>query len=497
MKLPELLHAIEPLRTSGNVDLEVGSIVFDSRKAAPGSLFVAVKGLHNDGHAYIDKVVQNGTQVVVVQDWPEAAQQGITYIQVADSAAALGRLAAQFYGHPSRKLRLVGITGTNGKTTTATLLHGLGLQLGYKCGLISTIENKIGDTVLPSQYTTPDAVAINALLAEMVAQGCAFAFMEVSSHALEQKRVEGLQFAGGVFTNITHDHLDYHKTFDNYIRAKKLLFDGLGKDAFALVNVDDRRGMVMVQNTKAKVWRYALRSMADFKAKILENTLEGLHLELDGFDFYGRLVGEFNAYNLLAVYAVAVLLGHDKSEVLTALSRMQAAEGRFDLVSSRERGITAVVDYAHTPDALEKVLETLTKLRGAGRIITVTGCGGDRDKAKRPVMAKTACDWSAQVILTSDNPRSEKPEDILADMQQGVPPATASKVLTITDRRQAIRTACTIAQPGDIILVAGKGHEKYQEIQGVKYPFDDKEELRIALEIRNPKSEIRNPEFES
>ncbi len=484
MQLTQLLDAISPLQIAGELNREISLIAFDSRQVTPECLFVAVKGLHNDGHAYIDKAVQNGALVVVVQDWPESPLAGVTCIQVADSAAALGRLASAFYGYPSRKLRLVGVTGTNGKTTTATLLHGLTLQLGYTCGLISTIENKIGDETLPSLYTTPDAVAINKLLAEMVEKGCSFAFMEVSSHAIDQRRVEGLEFAGAIFTNITHDHLDYHKTFDNYIRAKKGLFDGLSKAAFALVNVDDRRGMVMVQNTSAKIFRYGLRHMADFKARIVENTLEGLQLELDGVDFHARLVGEFNAYNLLAVYATAVLLGHDKIEVLTALSRMQAAEGRFDIISDPQRRITAVVDYAHTPDALEKVLQTLDQLRGAsGRIITVTGCGGDRDKAKRPLMAKNACQWSQQVILTSDNPRSEKPEDILADMEKGVPAGAASKVLIISDRRQAIRTACTLAQPGDIILVAGKGHEKYQEIQGVKYPFDDKAELQKALAI--------------
>lgn len=482
MQLQELLRTIQPVKIAGNLEREVNRIDFDSRKAVKGSAFVAIKGVHNDGHAYLDKAVLNGAEVVVVENWPEQLPEGITCIQVSDSAQALGLLASAFYGYPSRQLRLVGVTGTNGKTTTATLLFGLHQALGYKCGLISTIENKIGEEVLPSLYTTPDAVALNSLLADMAASGCDFAFMEVSSHAIDQKRIAGLEFAGAVFTNITHDHLDYHKTFDNYIRAKKALFDGLSKTAFALVNTDDRRGMVMVQNTRATVHRYALRSLAGFKAKILENSLEGLHLELDGFDFYARLVGEFNAYNLLAVYAVAVLLGHEKAEVLTALSRLKTAEGRFDTVSDSEQRITAIVDYAHTPDALEKVLQTLAKLRGAtGRIITVTGCGGDRDKAKRPLMAKAACELSDSVILTSDNPRSEAPEDILADMQKGVPITAAAKVLTIADRRQAIRTACQLAQPGDLILVAGKGHEKYQEIQGVKYPFDDKEELRAAL----------------
>lgn len=483
MQLQELLTAIQPEQISGTMDKEVSRIAFDSRQAVHGSLFAAVKGLHNDGHAFIDKAVQNGAATILLQDWPEHLHDGVTYLQVKDSAAALGHLAAAFFGYPARQLQLVGITGTNGKTTIATLLFDLVRRLGYKCGLISTIENRIGDEVLPSLYTTPDAVTVNNLLADMAESGCTYAFMEVSSHAVEQKRIEGLDFSGAIFTNITHDHLDYHKTFDNYIRAKKAFFDGLGKEAFALVNVDDRRGMVMVQNTKARIFRYGLRNLSDFKARILENTLEGLHLDLDGFDFHARLIGEFNAYNLLAVYAAAALLGHDKTEVLTALSRLAPAEGRFDMVADAERRITAIVDYAHTPDALEKVLQTLSKLRGGGRVITVTGCGGDRDKAKRPLMAKNACEWSEQVILTSDNPRSEAPEEILADMQKGVPAAAAAKVLTITDRRQAIRTACTLAQPGDIILVAGKGHEKYQEINGVKHPFDDKEELRAALSV--------------
>lgn len=482
MNLQELLSAIQPVIVSGEMDKTVSGIAFDSRAAASGSLFVAVKGLHNDGHAYIEKAVQNGATAVVLQDWPGILHEAVTYVQVEDSATALGELAAAFFGRPAQRLRLVGVTGTNGKTTVATLLYHLVSKLGYKCGLISTIENRIGDQASPSLYTTPDAVALNGLLAEMAEEGCTFAFMEVSSHAVEQKRIAGLDFAGGIFTNITHEHLDYHKTFDNYIKAKKAFFDGLGSEAFALVNNDDRRGMVMVQNTRAKVHRFALRNLAEFKAKIIENTLDGLHLDLGGFDFHARLVGEFNAYNLLAVYAAAALLGHDKTEVLTALSSLQPAEGRFDMIANASRRITAVVDYAHTPDALEKVLQTLYKLRAGGRIITVTGCGGDRDKAKRPLMAKTACDWSEQVILTSDNPRSEDPQAILADMQKGVPVTAAQKVLTIADRRQAIRTACTLAQTGDIILVAGKGHEKYQDLQGVKTPFDDKEELRAALD---------------
>lgn len=482
MTLHDLLANVSPLLVEGPCDQVISQIDFDSRKAGVGSLFVAVKGLHFDGHDFIEQVALQGVTAIVVQNRPNVLPPKVTCITVSDSASALGLLASAFFGFPSRQLKLVGITGTNGKTTTATLLHGLTRKLGYPCGLISTIENKIDDEVHPSLYTTPDAVSLNKLLAEMVTHGCAFAFMEVSSHAIDQKRVEGLDFAGAVFTNISHDHLDYHKTFDNYIRAKKGLFDGLSREAFALLNVDDRRGMVMVQNTKAKTYRYGLKSAADFKAKVLENSLEGLHLELDGFDFHALLVGEFNAYNLLAVYATAVLLGHNKTEILTALSQLRPAEGRFDLIYQPQKQVTAVVDYAHTPDALEKILQTLTKLRrGSGRILTIVGCGGDRDRAKRPLMAKAACDWSDQVILTSDNPRTEDPQLILQEMETGVPVADARKVITILDRRQAIRAACAMAQSGDILLVAGKGHEKYQEIQGVKYPFDDKEEVQLAL----------------
>jgi len=401
---------------------------------------------------------------------------------VADSAAALGLITDHFYNHPSQQLQLVGVTGTNGKTTTVTLLYNLFQNLGYKCGLLSTVENKIGQRIIPSTHTTPDSVAINALLAEMVEAGCDYAFMEVSSHAVEQQRISGLHFAGGIFTNISHDHLDYHKTFDNYIKAKKGFFDKLPKTAFALTNVDDKRGEVMLQNTKAKIAKYSLQRMADYRAKILENSLLGLRLELDGADFHGRLIGEFNAYNLLAVYAAAILLKQEKSEVLQALSEVQTAEGRFDYIFNQAQQILGIVDYAHTPDALEKVLQTIRQLRKAGsKIITVVGCGGDRDKTKRPEMAKIACNLSDQAILTSDNPRTEQPEAILKDMEAGVPKEVEHKVLTIVDRKQAIKTASRIARNGDIILVAGKGHEKYQDINGVKHPFDDKEILKAEI----------------
>ncbi len=403
-------------------------------------------------------------------------------MKVKDSAEILGALAANFYDQPSKKLKLVGVTGTNGKTTTTTLMYDLFAALGYKVGLLSTIQNVIAGAVIPSTHTTPDAIALNAMLAEMVERGCDFAFMEVSSHAIHQRRVAGLHFAGAVFTNISHDHLDYHQTFQAYIEAKKQLFDDLPKASFALVNVDDKRGEVMLQNTDAKKYRYGLKRLVDFKAKIIENSLVGLHLNLDEMAFHGRLIGEFNAYNLLTAYAVARLLGQDKTEVLTVLSGLKAAEGRFDYLYHKQSKITSIVDYAHTPDALEKVLTTINDLKQDGRIVTVVGCGGNRDKAKRPAMAKIACKWSDLVILTSDNPRSELPEQIIKEMEAGVPTEATKKVLCITDRRQAIKTACRLAQANDVILVAGKGHEKYQEIKGVKHPFDDKQILKEEFE---------------
>jgi UDP-N-acetylmuramoyl-L-alanyl-D-glutamate--2,6-diaminopimelate ligase len=485
MKLNTLLSHIPSLKTYGELDKNISQLAFDSRKVTNDCLFIAVKGVHTDGHKYIQQAIDQGAVAIVGEVFDEPVS-GVTYIQVSDSAAALGWLSSAFYGHPSKQLILVGVTGTNGKTTTATLLHGLFSKLGYKCGLLSTIENKIGTAVLPSYYTTPDPVALNQLLADMVAEGCTYAFMEASSHAIEQQRIAGLQFAGAVFTNITHDHLDYHLSFDNYIRAKKKLFDTLEQQAFALVNQDDKRGLVMLQNTNARKFTYGLKGMADFKAKILENTLEGLQLELDGSDFHARLSGEFNAYNLLAVYATAILMEQDKTEVLIALSELSPAEGRFEVVADKIRNVTAIVDYAHTPDALEKVLHNIQRLRSGlgGRIITVTGCGGDRDRKKRPDMARICADMSDKVIFTADNPRTETVESILDDMLAGVPQSAEGKVLSIADRRQAIKTACMLAEAGDIILVAGKGHEKYQEINGVKYPFDDKEELRKVFNTK-------------
>ena len=477
MDLKTLIQFIKPQKILGPNEGQVSQIIFDSRKANAHSLFVAVKGTQVDGHEFIDKAINAGATTVVAEHLPEQQQEGITFIKVEDSAQALGQLASGFYGQPSQKLKLVGITGTNGKTTTVTLLYRLFLSLGYKTGLLSTIENRIGNTIIESTHTTPDAIAINSLLAQMAEAECDYVFMEVSSHAIDQKRIEGLHFKGGIFTNISHDHLNYHKTFKAYIEAKKAFFDYLPKSAFALLNLDDRRGEVMGQNTKAKKYFYSLKKMADFKAKILENTLMGLHLDIDTRDFYCQLIGHFNAYNLLAVYATAVLLEQDKEETLAAMSLLKTAEGRFDQVLDRENQILGIVDYAHTPDALEQVLTTIQQLRQHNaKIITVVGCGGDRDKTKRPRMAEIACKMSDQVLITSDNPRTEDPEAIIKDMEAGV--ADKSKVLSITDRKQAIRTACRLADRGDIILVAGKGHEKYQEINGVKHPFDDKEILK-------------------
>lgn len=482
--LKSLLQGLKPLLILGSTDIAIEEVIFDSRKAGPGKLFVAVKGVQVDGHQFIPQVIQANTRALIVETIPENVPDQVTIVQVANSAQALGFLASAFYEQPSRQLNLVGVTGTNGKTTTVTLLYDLFSGLGFKCGLLSTVENRIAGQVIASTHTTPDAIAINALLAQMVEAGCEYAFMEVSSHAVDQGRIAGLDFKGAIFTNITHDHLDYHKTFDNYIRAKKGFFDQLSKKAFALVNVDDKRGMVMTQNTAAAVYRYSLRQMAEFRARIIENSLTGLHLDIDNQDFYGRLIGEFNAYNLLAVYATAILLEQDKVDTLTQLSQLKAAEGRFDYVLDAKRKVTAIVDYAHTPDALEKVLETIQALRKAdSKVLTVVGCGGDRDRTKRPTMAKVACQYSDQVILTSDNPRSEEPEAIIREMEAGVPAEARRHVLSITDRKEAIRTACRLAQSGDVVLVAGKGHEKYQEIKGVKHPFDDKEILNEEFSL--------------
>jgi UDP-N-acetylmuramoyl-L-alanyl-D-glutamate--2,6-diaminopimelate ligase len=478
--LADILTAVTPLQVQGNAAVPIGQIVFDSRKVAAGDVFVAVKGTQSDGHAFIPTAMERGAAAVICETLPATAPENCCLVQVANSAEALGKLAAAYYDFPSKKLKLTGITGTNGKTTTVTLLHRLFTKLGYKVGLISTIRNLIGETEIPATHTTPDAVSLNALLAQMAAEGCTHAFMEVSSHALVQYRTAGLTFTGAIFSNITHDHLDYHGTFDAYIRAKKMLFDGLDKESFALVNKDDKRGSVMVQNTRARVYTFALHSPADFKGKVLANTVRGLQMEINGRQAWFRLIGEFNAYNLLAIYGAAILLGEKPDPVLTILSELDSAQGRFDRVVAAN-GTTAIIDYAHTPDALKNVLQTIQSLRGQGKeaIITVVGCGGNRDAAKRPVMAAIACQFSDRVVLTSDNPRFEKPEAILADMEKGVPADAADRVQVITDRRQAIAAAIAEAKAGDIILIAGKGHEDYQEIEGVKYPFDDK---KIAAE---------------
>lgn len=475
--LKDILYGVAIEQVIGSTSVEVDQIQFDSRKISDKTLFVAIKGTQTDGHQYIDDVIAKGAEVVVLENMPKDTQEDITYVVVNNSAKALGIIASNFYDNPSSKLKLVGVTGTNGKTTVCTLLYKLFRELGYKVGLISTVENQINDVIIPSTHTTPDQIALNILLNDMVAKGCDYCFMEVSSHAVAQYRIEGLTFSGGIFTNITHDHLDFHLTFSNYIKAKKTFFDGLNKPAFALTNIDDKNGDVMLQNTKAYKKTYGLKSLADFKCKVLDNQFSGLHLDIEGNEVFFKLVGTFNAYNLLAAYATAMLLEQDKIKVLTILSRLSGAEGRFDYVISPNR-VVGIVDYAHTPDALRNVLSTIENIRnGNESIITIIGCGGDRDKTKRPVMAQTACDWSSKVILTSDNPRSEEPDQIIKEMQTGVSPVNQRKVLTIIDRKEAIRTACHLAQPGDIILLAGKGHEKYQEIKGVKNDFDDKKIL--------------------
>jgi UDP-N-acetylmuramoyl-L-alanyl-D-glutamate--2,6-diaminopimelate ligase len=479
--LSDILYKVRLEEVAGSTHMAISSVCFDSRKVKKGSLFVATRGVATDGHAFIEKAIQSGAIAVVCEAIPATRGEKVTFVKVADSTFALGTIACNFFDNPSEKLRLVGVTGTNGKTTTVTLLYNLFRSLGYSAGLISTVQNKVNNAVIPATHTTPDALALNELLNTMVQQDCEYVFMEVSSHAVVQNRIAGLTFAGGLFTNITHDHLDYHKTFDEYIRAKKRFFDLLPAAAFALVNRDDKHGMVMLQNTRARQFTYALRNVADYKCRIIENHLNGLMLNIEGQELWVKLIGTFNAYNVLAVYATAVLLKQDKTNVLTALSNLNAVEGRFQYVKS-PNGIIGIVDYAHTPDALKNVLETIQDIRsGNERIITVVGCGGDRDAGKRPVMAAIACEYSSQVILTSDNPRSEDPEEILNQMQKGINPTEARKALRITDRKEAIRTACSLSAKGDIILIAGKGHEKYQEIKGVKHNFDDLEILKETI----------------
>ncbi|WP_410471196.1 UDP-N-acetylmuramoyl-L-alanyl-D-glutamate--2,6-diaminopimelate ligase [Hymenobacter sp. APR13] len=479
-----LLADVTVTAQQGPTDVPVQQLTLDSRQAAPGAVFFALRGAATDGHQFIEKAVAQGVAAVVCEVLPAELNPATAYVQVPDSAEAMAHMAAAFYGHPSRSLTLVGVTGTNGKTTCATLLHKLLRELGYHTGLLSTVQNQIDEQVIPATHTTPDAIRLNELLARMVAAGCTHACMEVSSHAVVQHRTTALRFAGGIFTNLTHDHLDYHGTFDNYLKAKKGFFDSLPKTAFALTNADDKRGMVMLQNTAARRETYSLRSAATFRAKLIENAVHGLHLEIDGHDAQFRLIGVFNAYNLLAVYGAAVLLGEEPLEVLTVLSGLLSAPGRFEPVVSGKTRVTGIVDYAHTPDALENVLQTIADIRQpTQQVITVVGCGGNRDGAKRPIMAHLACQGSDRVVLTSDNPRFEDPNDILAQMQAGVKVQDQAKVLTIPDRREAIKTAVTLAGPNDIVLVAGKGHETYQEVKGVKADFDDKKVLQEMFEL--------------
>jgi len=482
--LQDILYKVSIRSIIGDRDRQVDNLQTDSRQAGRGSLFIAMKGTHVDGHRFIPGVIEAGASVIVLEDLPDVLQDGVTYIQVEDTSAAAGVIAHNFYGQPSERLQLVGVTGTNGKTTIATLLYKLFSALGYKCGLLSTVQNQIGERIVAATHTTPDALHLNALLKEMADEGCTHVFMETSSHAIHQHRIAGLKYAGGLFSNITHDHLDYHKTFEEYIRVKKSFFDGLPSEAFAISNADDKRGAVMLQNTNARKYFYSLKTLADFKGKILENNLTGLVMTINDQEVHFRLIGEFNAYNLLAVYGAAICLGEDRNEVLRCLSILSGAEGRFDYIVSPKEKVIGIVDYAHTPDALINVLATIQKLRkGHERIITVVGAGGDRDKTKRPLMAAAAAEYSDKAILTSDNPRSEEPEQIIRDMEAGLNTAAKRKYISIVDRKEAIRTALNLAGPEDIVLIAGKGHEKYQEIKGVKHPFDDKQVLLEFFEL--------------
>jgi len=479
--LKDILHGIPVRQVIGNLHVSVTGLHFDSRQVTPESLFVAVVGTRTDGHEYIELAIGMGASVVLCERLPQTIHDDVTYVHVDDTSFALGVSASNFYGNPSKQLRRVGVTGTNGKTTIATLLFKQFRELGYEVGLMCTVQNQISDRVVAATHTTPDPIALNKLLREMVDAGCDYCFMEVSSHAIVQQRIAGLNFAGGIFSNITHDHLDFHKTFEEYIRAKKTFFDGLDRFAFALVNADDRNGTVMLQNTFAHKKTYGIKSMADFKAKVIESHFDGMMLHLDGQEVWVKLVGGFNAYNILAVYGAAILLEQETMKVLTALSMITGAEGRFDTIVS-DKGVIGIVDYAHTPDAVRNVLETINELRRKNeQVITVLGCGGDRDRAKRPQMAAVAVKNSDKVIITSDNPRTEDPLQIIRDMETGIPEEGKRKVFSIADRREAIRAACHLAQSGDIILVAGKGHEKYQEINGERIDFDDKQILRNAF----------------
>ena len=483
MNLQDLLYKVSVCKVVGNTNIEVTDVVFDSRKVENNSLFVAVKGTQSDGHAYVSQTIKSGATVIILEDMPTDLDDAITYIQVEDTNTALGIIAANFYDNPSERIKLVGVTGTNGKTTIVSLLTQLFGMLNVKVGMLSTIENKIMDTVIPSTHTTPDALQLNFLLHKMIEAGCKCCFMEVSSHAISQGRISGLNFEGGVFANLSQDHLDYHNTFAEYRDVKKSFFDMLPKSAFALSNKDDKNGLKMLEGTKAQKCTYALKSVADYKCRVLENQFEGMLLNINKVDVWVKLIGDFNAYNMLSVYAVANQFGFEDYEVLTALSMLTAAEGRFQYFQSQEK-ITAIVDYAHTDDALKNVISTINNIRkNTEQLITVIGCGGNRDKTKRPLIAQVACNLSNQVILTADNPRSENPDAIIEDMLAGLDSVQQKKVLVITDRKQAIKTACRLANANDIVLVAGKGHEKYQEINGEKFPFDDLEELKQSLNI--------------
>lgn len=485
MKLSELLKNVKPIAVHGDIDIDIKGVNIDSRKIENGHLFIAMKGTQVDGHKFIDKAIALGATAILLEDMPETLEDKVTYVQVKSTEEDAGKVATLFYGDPSKKLKLVGVTGTNGKTTIATLLYEMFREFGYKVGLLSTVCNYIDDKAIPADHTTPDPIELNRLLGDMVAEGCEYAFMECSSHAIHQRRISGLDFTGAIFTNLTRDHLDYHKTFENYRNAKKMFFDDLSKNAFAITNADDKNGMIMVQNTKATIKTYSIKRMADFRAKILECHFEGMYLEIDGKEVGVRFIGKFNVSNLLAVYGAAVMLGKKPEDILVALSTLKSVNGRLEPIQSPE-GYTAIVDYAHTPDALENVLAAIHEVLDTkgGHIITVCGAGGHRDKGKRPLMAQEAVKQSDTVILTSDNPRDEDPQAIINDMLAGLDTKQKKKVLNIVDRKEAIRTAAMMAKKGDVILVAGKGHENYQEINGVKHHFDDHEVIREIFGIK-------------
>ncbi len=481
MILEQLIIDIKPIQIKGSLQCDIQGVNIDSRRIADGHMFIAVKGTQADGHTYIDKAIQLGAKAILCQDIPESLNEEVCYIQVENTEQVVGQIATTFYGNPTEKLKLVGVTGTNGKTTIATTLYNLFRFMGHKCGLLSTVVNYIDGTAIPTEHTTPDPITLNQLLAQMVEAGCEYAFMEVSSHSIVQNRIGGLHFVGGLFTNITRDHLDYHKTFSNYIQAKKQFFDQLPADAFAITNIDDKNGLVMLQNTKATCKTYSVQQAADFKAKIIECHFEGMYLEINGKEVGVQFVGKFNVSNLLAVYGAAYMLGKEPQEILVGISAMKPVSGRLENVTSKS-GYTAIIDYAHTPDALENVLNAIHGvLEGKGKVITVCGAGGNRDKGKRPLMAQEAVKQSDKVIITSDNPRFEEPQDIINDMLAGLDEEQMKRVISVVDRREAIRIACMMAQKGDVILIAGKGHEDYQDVKGVKHHFDDKEEVTKAM----------------